>query len=292
MVDAIITADVHLRDTQPKCRTDNYWEAQWRKIKYIKDLQEKYDCLVLDGGDLFNKWKSSPMLEAQAIINLPNNFITVPGNHELPGHNINLIEKSSLYVLSVGSSLQLLCSKKEIGGIQLVGFPWRSEIKDTFYAGKYDRRVAIIHTFVYENENIFPDIEGYRAIELLKKLENFDLIITGHNHMPFVVEYGGRLLVNPGSMMRSNADQIDHIPRVYLWDAKENVVTPEYIPIDKDVVTRQHIKDNTILESFVDGLNFNSFSISSRFEERVKEYMNKNNIEKDIQDIVFSSFEE
>jgi hypothetical protein len=43
---AILTADWHLRDTQPICRTDDFWESQWIKANYIMELQRKYGCPV------------------------------------------------------------------------------------------------------------------------------------------------------------------------------------------------------------------------------------------------------
>ena len=63
--DAIITADIHLRETSPQCRTDDYWKAQEDKIEFLKELQHKHhDCPILDGGDLFDQWKPSPMFSA------------------------------------------------------------------------------------------------------------------------------------------------------------------------------------------------------------------------------------
>jgi hypothetical protein len=80
---AIITADIHLRDTQPKCRKDNFFLAQEKKIEWLFRVQGELKHIpILDAGDLFHKWNSSPYLEAWGINRFDNNFITVPGNHE------------------------------------------------------------------------------------------------------------------------------------------------------------------------------------------------------------------
>ena len=105
---AIITADMHLRDTVPKCRTDDYWKAQSAKLQSIRDLQEQYQVPILDGGDMLDTWKSSPYLEGWAIDNLPDGIITVPGNHELPYHNVNRLDRSSLNVLGKAGKITIL----------------------------------------------------------------------------------------------------------------------------------------------------------------------------------------
>ena len=40
----ILTADWHLREDQPVCRTDDFWKAQWAKIDFINDLAEHEGC--------------------------------------------------------------------------------------------------------------------------------------------------------------------------------------------------------------------------------------------------------
>ena len=56
--DAIITSDWHLRETTPRCRTDNFWETQWEKIKFIKRIQKEieydsgYPIPILHAGDI------------------------------------------------------------------------------------------------------------------------------------------------------------------------------------------------------------------------------------------------
>ena len=81
---AILTGDIHLRDDQPVCRTDEYFAAQHRKIKWLRELQEKHDCPVFDAGDLFSRSKPSHFLLQWAIQELPERFHTIPGNHDLP----------------------------------------------------------------------------------------------------------------------------------------------------------------------------------------------------------------
>ena len=272
--DLIITADIHLRDDTPRCRTDDYWKAQSSKIRFIRDLQEKYRVPICDGGDLLDKWKSSPYLEGWSIDNLPEGIITVPGNHELPEHNINRLNKSSLNVLAKARKIQIIQTDNFLfkSNLMFCGFPFGTSLetineiskkidymkKDKTIGGENYKFIAIIHILTYESQNLWPGLESIDGASLLRKMKGFDLIITGHNHQPFTIKYGDQLLVNPGSMMRMKADQIDHRPRVYLWYADTNEVEPVYLPIELGVVSREHLekqeKKNERMEAWVESL--------------------------------------
>ncbi len=297
--DVILTADIHLRDTIPICRTDDFFLAQSNKIKFIKNLQEKYNNIpILDAGDLLDKWKSSPYLEAWAIRNLPY-IITVPGNHELPSHNINYLDKSSLSVLEAAGKIKILKDDKEIlsnydkygDQFSITGFPWNIPIKK--YDGDFKgRRVAIAHILTYESESIWPGLVAIKGIDLLKKMSGYDLIITGHNHIPFITKYKGRLLVNPGSMTRAHADQINHKPRVYLWYSENNSIEEVYLPIEDNVISREHIerkeKRNERVDSFVNRLK-DEYEIGISFEKNLEAYFSTNRVRYQVKDLIQES---
>jgi DNA repair exonuclease SbcCD nuclease subunit len=132
------------------------------------------------------------------------------------------------------------------------------------------------------------------AAKLLRKYSDYDLIVTGDNHKPFVEEYQGRLLVNPGSIMRMDADQINHRPRVYLWFADTNTVEPMYIPIENNVISREHLEIKQQRESRIDAFISKldgDWSASMSFESNLLEFEKSNNIRKDIMDIVYKAIE-
>jgi predicted phosphodiesterase len=293
---AILTGDIHLRDTCPISRKDNYWLAQEKKIIFIMDLQEKYGIPIIDSGDLLHKAYSSPFLESWAINNLPP-MITIPGNHDLPNHNLDLFHKSSLSVLNSALNMRVIREPKEGafigGGIYIYGFYYgcKQEFKNIKSFESTKRKVAIIHDMVYESE-IDPNIPGQKSISLLKKFKDADLILTGHNHKNFVVEYQKRLLVNVGSMMRMTADQIDYQPKIYLWYADNNTLEEIYLPIEKDVIDRNQLdriqeKDKRLL-SFVERINDN-FEISLSFNSNLENYFKKNKTRKAVQDIIMEA---
>lgn len=306
--DAILTGDIHLRDDTPLCRTDNYFEAQTESILFIRGLQKKYDGIpVLDAGDLFNKWRPSPYLLAWAIDNLPY-IITVPGNHDIPYHNVVLLDRSGLNVLDAAEKIQISIDEyifpeppivPKVLNLLICPFPWGAKMKK-YEEREYPkllwqqyppRKVALAHTLVYKNENLWPGLQADKAIDLLRRT-NFDLIVTAHNHKSFVVEYEGRLLVNPGSMMRMAADQENHKPCVFLWYAKTNTVEPVFLPIKEGVISREHIEikqnHDKRMEAFVTHLK-NKYEVGLSFESNLELFFNKNRTQKAVKNLIWEA---
>jgi predicted phosphodiesterase len=290
---AILCADMHLRETKPRARTDDYFPAQWEKVQFIKALQHKYECAVLHAGDLYDYWKPSPELTANTFRLIPNLFCTVYGQHDLPNHNLKLAHKSGLKPLW------------EVGFVDILEMCHYGQVPDGKQISMVimNKKILIWHTLTYKDERPFPDHKGPSAMRLLKKYPDFDLIVTGDNHIPFVQEYEGRLLVNPGSMMRMTAAQIDHKPRVYLWYADSNTVEPVYLPIQEGVVTREHIdvkeRREKRIDAFISKLKMDweetwGYSMTSDgggFENNLKAFFNANKTEQDIQDIIYKAID-
>jgi hypothetical protein len=182
--DAIITADLHLREDRPQCRTDDYFAAQAKKIEWLCELQEKYDCPILDAGDIFNKSKPSPYLLQWAIRNLPNNFHTIPGNHDLPNHNLESYEKSGICVLEFANTIKFH-SFIQTTNFNLWSIPWGCKIPPGPILPKFknDINVLLTHIMTWTGREPYPGAnkDGNSALSLLKKYKQFDLIVTGHN---------------------------------------------------------------------------------------------------------------
>jgi len=259
---AILTADIELRAFQPTCRIDDHWAAQERKIKWLCQLQMENDyCPILDAGDLFDKrYKSNPSHEllGWAMENLPERFYTIPGNHDLPGKSIENYSNSAMAVLEKAEKL-ICCSNQVqayIDDYDIFSFPWGAEIKQPILISKIN--IALVHAMVYEEFEPFPGCVGHSAKEVMDLLPDFDLIVCGHNHQTFTREENGRVLVNPGSLMRNDADQIDFKPSVFLWFADTNTIKRVYVPIEEGVINRDYIdikkaKENR-LDAFVEKL--------------------------------------
>jgi len=238
-VDAVLCADLHLRDDVPECRTDDFQAAQWRKVRFISMLCEKHNCPLVVAGDVFHHWKPSPGLLAKTIAEFPEDVLFIPGQHDLPQHSMELYDKSGCAVLErTPWWRQLRSTGIKVDVLNFAGFPFGGA--DNFsklIVGDAD--MLVLHLMVWYRVVPFPDCTADSATALLRKIKGPKLILTGDNHQPFVVRENGRLLVNPGSMMRTTVAQIDYRPRVYLWDAEGNEVEAVYLPIEEGVVSRE-----------------------------------------------------
>jgi DNA repair exonuclease SbcCD nuclease subunit len=283
-VTAILCGDIHLREDQPICRTDDFWSAQWRKLDFISDLQKQYQCPVWCSGDLFDHWKPSPMLLSEASKHLPENFFTVYGQHDLPQHSIDLAHKCGAYNLMVNGKVSILQTGH-----------WNTSLDDgrTGFIVR-DRQATIQHITTYQGKLPWPGCTSPMAASLLRKYPQFDLIVTGDNHKPFVEEYKGRLLVNVGSMMRSTADQINYKPCVWLWYAETNTVKPVYLPIEEGVISREHLEvqeqRESRIDAFINRLN-TEWEASLSFEENLEVFAKQNNIRKSVMEIIYKALE-
>lgn len=275
--DLIITADWHLREDTPICRTDDFCPAQWAKVMFVNDLQDKYNCPVFHAGDLFHHWKPSPFLLKTTMKYLPKQFHTIYGNHDLPQHSLENAEKCGIATLH--QSKHLMAYKD---GSWLTDKP--------YLTGFNGKQVGMMHVFTYKGKSPWPGCTAPDAYELLEKFSDFDLLITGDNHTPFTVNVGNRLLVNPGSLMRQDADQQEYKPAVWLWSAEQNIVEPVYLPINPNAVSRLHIEKienkEKMLEAFISGLD-KDWDISVSFKRNLKKFADANTIHPKIMEIIY-----
>jgi predicted phosphodiesterase len=286
--DAILCADLHLREDQPICRTDNYWEAQEKKINFLIDLFERNykineKCCCFCAGDIFDKARSKKEFESIIIKKIPYKLLfSIPGNHDLPQHNIHKIWDSSIGILASSERITL--------------FPIPLE---EIHKVKYNNRtIGITHQLIHKDNPIKAEGKtiSTKAKKILKDNPDCDLILSGDNHQTFVEEYQGRLLVNPGSMMRMTADQIDHKPCIFLWDAKENKVEPVYFPIEEGIITRDHIdqkeKRDERMESFIKRMDNSEIELSISFQKNMENYLRGNKIKNSVKNIIMECMDE
>lgn len=295
-VDAILTSDWHLREDTPTCRTDDFPEAQWNKVRQVRELQEKYDCPVLHAGDLFHHWKPSPALLTQCIRELPDQFYTVYGNHDLPQHSMDLAYKSGITTLAESGKIKVLDKghwdqEPDVDNC-FIFYRQEDKIQKT---GFNKRKAHIWHKMVWTKKPPYPgaekELEGH---VLLKKYPQFDLILTGDNHQQFVCEYKGRLLVNPGCLSRQTAAFADFRPAVWLYNAEKNKVKPHYLDIAQDVVSRVHIEKKAErderISAFVERLD-TDWEAGLDFEENLKRFGEENEIPKPVMEICYKAME-
>ena len=278
MIKLIACADIHLRDSVPLSRIDDYWKAQEKKFEFLINTAVQHNCDIYCAGDLFHKAKSSSYLEAWAINKLKrlkgtdSNFIVIPGQHDIPNHNIDMIKHSSIWVLQQAEVINLCTT--------YYGKPFVFE----------DQHIMMIHDMIHKDKPIHPDIKSAKAINLLKKYPDVKLIISGDNHQPFVeTSKQNWYLINCGSMMRMTADQINYKPKFYYVVINNYSVIIKEIPylIEKDVMNIDHIdkqkERDSRIETFVNRIN-DDYEIELSFEKNLEKFLNKNKVRKGVQE--------
>jgi len=282
---AILTSDWHLRETQPLARTDDFMEAQWRKVQHIKGLQKEYGCPVVHAGDLFHHWKPSPWLLSQCFRHLPDEFYTIYGNHDLPQHNLDLREKSGVNVLAEAGRIEIL--EGVHWGQTPVSYPELIESPGS------DERILVWHIMTWKGEPPYPDCEAGDAYRLLRAHPRANLILTGHNHQQFVARMDGRTLVNPGGITRQEADEVDVRPAVYFWYGGGEVGRYE-LPFDEGVISREHIEEKKSrdhrIEAFVSKLK-DEWETSLSFEDNLERFFAINKTRPAIKEIIYESLD-
>ena len=285
---SLVTGDWHLREDVPLCRTDDYWSTQWGKVKFISELQEKYECPVIHSGDLFHHWKPSPYLLSTTIKNIPKKFFTIYGNHDIPQNSMEMKEKSGLETLSISGAITI------IPGDYGISF---DQIKPIEIEGIGE--VILWHGMAYQGKMPFEGCEYLESKKLLRKLVDkfpeIKVVITGHNHQTFTEEYSAVFLINPGSIMRITSDQKEHEPVVFLLH-EDYTISEVKIPLaDKNPVSQRHIiqaqEKEKRIEAFIEKLNTNWESDVS-FRVNLERFFNVNHTQQNIENLVWESLEE
>jgi predicted phosphodiesterase len=284
-------------------RTDDYVSAQWGKLEFLKKLsQQNDDCPILCAGDVFDYWKATPWLCAWAYQYLPD-MITIPGNHDLPMHSLDQYEKSALFLLEQVGRLKVITDPAERirhKRLEITGVPFGQLDKLKAIPIKENgstRRILLLHKLIWPGERP-PWADQHRvqsAEEILRQYgDQFDLIVTGDNHSSFIAESEGCILVNPGSMLRATADQIDFEPCCYLYFAKENWIESVPFPIVDKVHDTHHLTSkrerDSRLSAYIERMG-EGWEQGISFRDRLQLFFEVNKTPARIRDIIWKHLE-
>ncbi len=299
--DFILTADLHLTADTPVSRTDDYIEAQKQKLLFLKELSAKNrNCPILCAGDVFDYWKASPWLCSWAHRFLPENLITIPGNHDLPMHSFQQYEKSSLHLIeTVGGRIKVLKGVRDYYDIQghqnfhIIGIPFGEPVEA--HALENSINILLLHELVWPGRKPAWATNSFSSQELLDQYgKEFDLIVTGDNHQNFTDRKKDCLLVNPGSMMRRTADQADFKPQCYLYYAEDNSVKPIPFPINENVHNREHLdkkkeRDERIA-AFIEQVK-KDWDQGLSFRENLQTFFKENQTPRKVREVIWQHLE-
>ncbi len=243
-------SDLHLTSLTPRCRKDDYLETQFRKLEWIlKTVFESENKILVIGGDVFDRAKERYFITkrfVELLLRYNINLVSIPGQHDLLYH-VKGIENTPLGIIK-------LISQNNNTDIKFIEQGWEEEVTEP-------GDVLVTHQMVIENKELYPGQENYiSGRNLLRKHPDFKVIVSGDNHKSFFIKTENQLLVNCGSVFRSNKDQMDHKPLLWEINISDLTTTPLEIPIEQDVFNKELIeqdkvkKENKELDAFIQSL--------------------------------------
>jgi len=214
---AIAISDLHLSLLPPACRADKDWMGvQAHYLQQVRDWAGELP--ILCAGDIFDKWNAPPELINFALEHLPDGMYSIPGQHDLPNHRMDLMHRSGYGVLKrVGKITDLagLIEPVRLNDLLIQGYGWDQEIRPPSIRRSGLCNIALIHRYVWTADKKYPGAPASaNVIALANVLKGYNIAICGDNHQPFSANAGGCRVLNVGGFIRRKSDELDYEPAV------------------------------------------------------------------------------
>lgn len=195
-------------------------------------------------GDIFHKAQPEVKLLNEAIKQFrefgKDAVYAIPGNHDLYGHNYELLNHSGYYNLMVSNCIQDIagtCTYQDNGFIyfgQIYGKPIQEPSKHL----NKTNVVAIMHQYCYSEEYTAhaqrknSDHVSLLHLDLLRK--KYKVAFVGDNHQQFVSQTKQTTVVNCGAFINRRSDERHFEPKYYVLYDDLSVIKRK-VDISKDL---------------------------------------------------------
>lgn len=292
----VLTGDWHIRRKTPVCRKSDIFQTVLTKLRFIHELAEANEAVVLCSGDIFDK----PSFNADTINALlevlPEDdgaFYGCIGNHDVPAHRTEALTETALGTLMLTKRMRLVCSTGWQDGPKKVRcsfFNWGQKITPPKHEARF--HVAVSHQMTWSKQKPWEDCSDLEANALLEAHPEYDLIVTGHNHKSFVCKQGSRMLVNPGGLLRLTADEIDRKPCVYLYDTDARTIQRIIVPHKVEDITNDHTQETAErderIQEFVSKMK-TGFGLTLDFEQNLNAFMQMNKTRDTVRELIMEA---
>jgi len=242
---AILCSDLHLSHKAPIARSaePDWYEAMRRPLQELRRLERLYGVPVICAGDIFDRWNSPAELINFAMDNLPEHFYAIPGQHDLPFHSLEDIEKSAYWTLVAAGRITNLPAVSILSKepkLQIYAFPWGTEVKpreEIVTKHVHGVPLAVVHSYIWTSGNNYPGASKESRIgRWLKKLKGYSAAAFGDNHRGFhrMGDEGYSHVFNCGTFIRRKVDEMKYDPQVGLLTSNGEII-PYYLQTHEDV---------------------------------------------------------
>jgi len=246
---ALLGSDLHLSHECPVARMcESSWYGAMREVlRFMGATADKYNVELVLAGDIFHHYREPPELINFALQHMPQAY-AIPGQHDLPFHNLEHVHKSAYYTLTNYGKLfnlpsRMTChGRRSANGVELwlYGFPWGTEL-DELSPPEWSSsvfRLAVVHHYVWLKGHTHPGATEETYCETLrKKLRGFNAAVFGDNHSRFVSngEDPYPTIINTGCLMRRRMDEAAWRPSLTLLFDDGSYEAIE-LPIDNECI--------------------------------------------------------
>ncbi len=292
----VFCSDVHLSHKPPIARSvePDWYAAMQRPLDEIRQLRGNLSAKVVCAGDIFDRWNSPSELVNFALQCFPPKTTSIPGQHDLPNHNMDNVRRSSYHTLALAGVLRTANArlqpekKLENEGIVIHFFPWGVEPTACKRKKGEKKHVAVFHRYIWMEGHQYQGAPLESSVNSMKDiLSSYDLCVFGDNHKGFYYENDDMKVLNCGTLMRRKMDERSYQPQVGLLHQDGNV-TIWQLDCSKDVFIDDSqaacVNDRSFLEFTNKLASLGSDCID--FVEAMKEFLHMQKPEKQVADMV------
>jgi len=242
---AVLCSDIHLCHTVPVARAaePDWYAAMARPLKQLRELSQQHEAPVVCAGDIFDDgWRERrcpPELINFAIRELPDMY-AVPGQHDLPNHRLEELERTAYWTLvKAGKIFHLEPGNPHWYGIAmnpvLHGFPWKVPITPQVIDSQPRVHLAVVHSYIWQPGSSYPGAsEEQRVPGYLSSLQGYQAAVFGDNHKGFRFRSPDLSIINCGTLMRRKSDEREYTPQVGLLH-RDGSISSHLLDVSEDV---------------------------------------------------------
>ncbi len=249
----ICLSDLHLMNKKPVGRKDNVPETLYKKMSFVYDYAVENDIqLVLIAGDIFDTPRSWTLMSEYYDFFMRykdkgvDTFV-VAGQHDLYGHNYDLLDKTALGMLAKGRALRILPKepyrlKLYISGtfVMLVGVSYGFGLPEVGLDDSCFNIVVMHYPIIPDEWNPWWFQKYMTLSELVEygRERNWNLVVCGDIHKKFFYKDKKITVVNTGPLLRRELteDMRDHKPCFFVYDLNTregNFMEIDHLPCEE-----------------------------------------------------------